>query len=209
VVWLAVNQILMMANRLVERRFLAHERLDLSVTAALLLNNSLGLLPVGLTLLAKNEASTWTTEPVRHGGWTLLGVSCALSVGIGWFSMSLQKQISATSMLVVTNMNKVLVIVYGIAVLREESSVGVVGGCTVALAGGLAYGYAALRLAARRKRAGGSGGTRIKDEVNKAEGLLPGGAAAAQRAEDEAGCVGYLDSEVDFCPAHAEETNPL
>lgn len=107
IVWLVVNQLLVVSGRLVERRFLAVEQLDLSVTGALLLNNSLGLLPVAIALFVRGEESTYATHVVAPRGYVLLGASCLLGLAIGWCGMSLQKQIPATSFIVLTNLNKV------------------------------------------------------------------------------------------------------
>ena len=53
-----------------------------------------------------------------------------VGVAIGWSAINAQFYVSATTMLVITNLNKVLVIAYGILVLGETSTPQAIAGCT-------------------------------------------------------------------------------
>jgi len=63
--------------------------------------------------------------------------------------------ISATTMLVVTNLNKFVVIAFGILFLGESRTWQAVLGCCAALGGGVWYAVARKNLAAKRAEAAG------------------------------------------------------
>jgi drug/metabolite transporter (DMT)-like permease len=63
----------------------------------------------------------------------------------------LQKQVTSTTMLIIINMNKFIVVLYGLSFRGEDHSTPVVIGSIIALLGGLWYGFAVSRLHDRRK----------------------------------------------------------
>ena len=82
------------------------------------------------------------------------GNSAAFTV-ISWAGLNAQMYISATTMLVVTNLNKFVVIAFGILFLGESRTWQAVLGCCAALGGGVWYAVARKNLAAKRAEAAG------------------------------------------------------
>ena len=131
-----------------------------------------------------NGRGYWQTalyDEVHVGvnGWVLLVATAICSMGLGWSALSLQKQISATSMIVVNNANKFVVILYGMIFLGESTRAPVVAGCCVAIIGSLLYGVASHRVKAETKHGGDSTSTSMEPTAK------PGFASA---------CVGCLDT---------------
>ena len=74
--------------------------------------------------------------------WIVLALSAVVGLAIGWAGINLQQYVSATSLLVLTNVNKVIVILIGILFLGDSASWASVLGAVVALGGGVCYGLA-------------------------------------------------------------------
>merc|ERR1719253_229587 len=53
VLWIVLNMFFAIAGRMLERRFLALEKLDVSITGTLFLNNIIGIVPVIITGIAQ------------------------------------------------------------------------------------------------------------------------------------------------------------
>ena len=108
VVLLVVNMILAMTDRLVQRRFIAVTPLDISKTGMVWLNNTIGILPQIGMLFVFNEPAQWSERlnAVQIPQWIAFGFSCALGIGIGWTAVNAQKYVSATTFMVVGNVNK-------------------------------------------------------------------------------------------------------
>jgi drug/metabolite transporter (DMT)-like permease len=110
-----LNMIAAVVERLMQRRLIVLEPVDLSKTAMLLLNNAFAIIPVAIavpfaptSLHGKpeyNEYNTWSR--LLFVDYFLLVLSCIIGVAIGWTALNAQSYLTATSMLVVTNMNKV------------------------------------------------------------------------------------------------------
>ena len=106
--------------------------------------------------------------------YILLIISGICGVAIGWTAMNAQQYVTATTMLLITNLNKVVVIIYGMIFLNEPDGPFAICGCLVALCGGVWYALARRNIA--KKEA-------AKKEAEKAsstnkEALLPGSSKA-------------------------------
>ena len=150
-----VNMLVASLERLMQRRLIAVKPVDISKMGMLGINNAVGMIYVSGFLLPPffPEWKEWPTVTVdkTYADWLLLFLSCVAGVAIGWSAINAQFYVSATTMLVITNLNKVLVIAYGILVLGETSTPQAIAGCTIALTGGLLYGQDRKRLAAKAK----------------------------------------------------------
>jgi drug/metabolite transporter (DMT)-like permease len=154
VCWIILNMFFAIAGRMLERKFLALEKLDISITGTLFLNNVIGIVPVVVVLLCQGEQKYYPKlGSVPFYGWGLLAVTCIIGVGIGWTGLLVQRQVSATAMLTITNMNKFCVILIAMALFGENSGAIVLVGCVIALSGGLWYGYANVRMKDLKKQA--------------------------------------------------------
>ena len=86
----------------------------------------------------------WGTVDMPKPGlyYALLGISGFCGVAIGWTSINAQQYVTATTMLLITNLNKVVVIIYGMIFLSEPDGPFAIGGCIIALGGGVYSGVA-------------------------------------------------------------------
>jgi len=71
-----------------------------------------------------------------------IALSCICAPCIGYMAIRAQRRISATSFLVITNLDKIIVVTFGILVLGEQYPPGSVVGAFIAVFGGLYYTWA-------------------------------------------------------------------
>ena len=154
-----INMVSAVGERIVERRLLAVDPVvDASKMALVLLTNLGGLFYVTFLLIPTQETSDWDSLMHTDEGaprpmyqYVLLGVSCVAGVAIGYAGINAQRHLTATSFLVVGNVNKFVVIFVGMAFMSEASSWQAVLGCIIAISGGVMYALARNRLADKLK----------------------------------------------------------
>jgi len=141
----------------VQRRLLAVTPVDISKNGLVLLNNGLAEIPTLALLFIVGEHQSWVKSFGHYGvgDVVLLLLSCVVGTVISWAGLNAQMYISATTMLVVTNLNKFVVIAFGILFLGESRTWQAVLGCCAALGGGVWYAVARKNLAAKRAEAAG------------------------------------------------------
>jgi len=144
------NMVAAVLERLVQRRLIAVEPVDLSKMVLVLINNSLAIPYVAILLLPTKEYAEWHTlkpSEVEHWtSWVFLAGSCVAGVCIGWAGVNAQYYLTATSFMVLGNLNKFIVIAVGMVAMGESSSWEAVLGCFVAITGGLFYAIARNKL---------------------------------------------------------------
>jgi len=152
-----LNLVVALFERLFQRRLIAIEPVDVSKTGMLFLNNAGAILPVSALLLIPGElhetdilADHWNAERTAMD-YVLLVVSCIAGVAIGWTAINAQQYVTATTMLVITNLNKVVVVIIGAVFLSEPHGPLAMTGISIALAGGVAYALARDNVAAKIK----------------------------------------------------------
>jgi len=154
-----INMVSAVGERIVERRLLAVDPVvDASKMALVLLTNLGGLFYVTFLLIPTQETSDWDSLMHTDEGaprpmyqYVLLLVSCVAGVAIGYAGINAQRHLTATSFLVVGNVNKFVVIFVGMAFMSEASSWQAVLGCIIAISGGVMYALARNRLADKIK----------------------------------------------------------
>ena len=105
---------------------------------------------MSLLLYGLGEYRVWARlRTASASDWALLLASCVNAVGISYAGINAQGYVSATTFMVLSNLNKFVVVGFGIVVLREASSWQAVTGCGMALLGGVWYAQA--RASATRK----------------------------------------------------------
>jgi len=121
--WILLNTGLACTERVLQRLMLSKDQapVDVSKTAASLLNNLFGMIPIIAVAFATHE-TTLVPATVAHmtrldGLWVFL--SCLVGVGISFTAIWTQSLISATSMLVLTNANKFVVIIIELFLMAE------------------------------------------------------------------------------------------
>ena len=145
-------------ERIMQRRLIAVEPVDLSKMVLVLINNTVAILPVALLLLPTKEYNNFHTlkwhDPEGPDSWTAymwLALSCVVGVCIGWAGVNAQFYLTATSFMVVGNVNKFIVIAVGMLAMGESSSWEAIVGCVIAITGGFGYGLARMNLNEQEK----------------------------------------------------------
>jgi len=134
------NMISAVLERLLQRKMIAVQPIDVSKTGMMLLNNACALVPMGLLLVFFGEHHKWhVLRQLSAFDWGLLFASCINAVGISYAGINVQGYVSATTFMVLSNLNKFVVIGFGIVALREASSWRAILGCMMALSGGIFY----------------------------------------------------------------------
>ena len=154
-----INMVSAVGERIVERRLLAIDPVvDASKLALVLLTNLGGLFWTSFLLIPTQEPSEWDSLVHTDEGavrptyqYVLLVISCIAGVAIGYAGINAQRHLTATSFLVVGNVNKFVVIFIGMAFMSEASSWQAVLGCVIAITGGVLYALARNLLADKVK----------------------------------------------------------
>lgn len=148
--WMGLNMVSAVLERLLQRKMIAVEPIDVSKGGMMLLNNAFALVPMGALCYYFGEHHRWAILRVGSGAdYALLIASCVNAVGISYSGINAQGYVSATTFMVLSNLNKFVVVGFGMLVLREASSWQAVTGVTLALLGGVWY--ARARAAAASK----------------------------------------------------------
>lgn len=158
-----LNLVIALFERLFQRKLIALEPVDVSKTGMLLLNNIGAILPVSALLLIPGTlhetdivGEHWNASRTPMD-YVLLVISCITGVAIGWTAINAQQYVTATTMLVITNLNKVVVVIIGAVFMAEPHGPLAMCGIALALAGGVGYALArnvvADRLKAEKKAA--------------------------------------------------------
>jgi len=146
---LVANMMFAITERLLCRRLTAVEPVKMSKSCMTFTSNAVGAIPIFVLILAFGEIYRWPTVLTKSfTDYLLLAASCILGVGLGWTSVAAQTYIQATTHMLLTNMNKILVMVFGILVLHETHTWTSILGASVSVSGGLWYAWARSRLSA-------------------------------------------------------------
>jgi len=145
--WVLLNNVLAVIERLLARLMLSKDQhpVDISMTGTTLLNNLFCVFPMLALAYWKGELST-VPDAMRNlppQGWILILASCVVGVGIGYCGVWAQSLISATSMLVLVNVNKFAIIfIEGVCLGTKQLSMLQTLGALTALTAGAFYGKA-------------------------------------------------------------------
>jgi len=155
---MVANMLFAITERLYQRKMIAVEPIDVSKTGMLLLNNGLSVLPTTLLFCIPpfEEYKTFDrfgTAYSNDNDYFMLFLSCVCGVAIGYTAINAQQYVTATTMLVVTNMNKIVVVIYGMVRLNEPTDAMAIGGVCIALSGGIWYAMVRTKLANQAKKA--------------------------------------------------------
>jgi solute carrier family 35 protein len=117
-----VNMVFAVLERIMQRHLMANNPVDLSKGMMMLLNNGIGLIPTLLLALLSGEHRQWSEKLIGMDGraFTFLLISCVNGLAISYAGIRLQHMVAATSFMVVTNVNKFAVILFGILTLGES-----------------------------------------------------------------------------------------
>lgn len=143
--WVLLNSAIAVVDRLLQRLLLSKEQcpVDISKAGITLINNLVGLLPVGLAIYASGEVSALPLALSKLTRWDqfFIGMSCVIGLAISYTSIWAQSLISATSFLVMINANKFVII--GIEAFGMHSKTLTplqIVGASLTILGGVLYG---------------------------------------------------------------------
>merc|ERR1719456_2140571 len=122
--WVLLNAIFAVGDRLLQRLMLAADQspVDISKTGVTLLNNVFGMVPMIPAVYLSGEHTEITDALAGLSGTALfwIVVSCAVGVGISYTGIWAQSMISATTFLVLVNVNKFAIIFLEVFVMKSK-----------------------------------------------------------------------------------------
>lgn len=144
--WIFANMLFAVADRLLQRMMLAKEQrpVDISLTGVTLISNFWGFVILIFFAWLKNEFAEISMVSSLSGLQIFFIVgSCIVGTGISFSGIWVQRLISATSFLVLVNMNKFGIIFIEAFIMGTKSltSLQMFGAC-VAITAGILYGQA-------------------------------------------------------------------
>merc|ERR1711988_1576615 len=151
IIFMIANMFIATTERLAQRYLMAENPVDMSDTGLMLYNNTVCALAMPLMMtLFKEWGKISDIAKVTPAGWGFIVWSCLCGACISYTAFRAQRRISATSFLVVVNMNKFVVVGYGILVLHEAYKPLAAVGRSLALLGGAYYSWDRSQLKKRK-----------------------------------------------------------
>merc|ERR1740138_1741621 len=149
-----LNMCLAITDRVAQRRLLTTECKGLSTETCVFLNNFVGMIPTVVMALATGEfAKVDAAKFFLSMTTVLLLLSGIIGTGICYFAIAVQREISATSFMVLQNIVRMAVVLVGVVVFLDPLGWPFqVVGLALSFAGALWYGKAQLDGAEELKR---------------------------------------------------------
>jgi len=141
-----------LVDRLVQTYYLKlSEDFTLSVPLCMLLNNTLGVVPMLVLAFASGEMPHWAAVVTQADSATWLWVVLSSGCGacLGYVGLKTQQLVSGTTVLVLQNFNKMLLLATSAAIMGNSMSPLSWLGCAISI--GSCCWYSALRLPAETK----------------------------------------------------------
>jgi len=132
---IGLNLIFAVLERLLQRHLLSQDPVDISKPGMMLLNNGIGLVPCGLLCSIYQEPAHWGAvgSAMTAGGACLVLISCLNGLAISYAGLQAQQLVTATTFMVLTNVNKFVVIGFGFVFLGDELSQRAFAGVFIAI----------------------------------------------------------------------------
>jgi hypothetical protein len=106
--YMALNMLSAILERILQRKMIAVEPIDVSKSGMMLLNNAVSLLPMGILLVYFGEHTKWARfRDLSLTDLALLLASCLNAIGISYAGINAQAYVTATTFMVLSNVNKV------------------------------------------------------------------------------------------------------
>merc|ERR1719197_2432534 len=150
-----LNMVLAIADRVAQRKLLTTSCKDLTTETCVLLNNLLGCIPTALMGYRLGEMKEFNSALWFQSSATLLLIlSGIIGSGICYFAIAVQREISATSFMVLQNSSRMCVVVAGIVIFGDRvDSLAKVVGLLLSFGGAIWYGRTQLDAAMAAKEA--------------------------------------------------------
>jgi len=147
-----LNMFIACTDRLIQRQLLTNHCKGLTSATCSILNNGFAMIPtIGMAMMTHEVATATTPENIAH--WSdpqtivLIVLSGFIGMGICYFGFECQREISATSFMVMQNVSKIAVVAVGVSVFGDPlSSVWAYLGLVMSISGSLAYGKAQMEM---------------------------------------------------------------
>jgi drug/metabolite transporter (DMT)-like permease len=150
-----VNCAFTIVDRLVQAHLLkGNKDFSISISMCMLLNNGLGIVPMLALAVATGEIAHWghSLTSADRNTWFLVVMSGLCGASLGFVGLRTQQLVSGTTVLVMQNFNKLLIISIGMGMFHEHLTPLSLVGCLISLLGCFVYGY--MRLPAEAKSKG-------------------------------------------------------
>jgi len=149
-----INALFCACDRLCQSNLLKSNGFGASISFCLLLNNLVGMVPILMLAVATGETQGWhhaltKSQPIT---WLWVSLSCCCGFCLGYLGLKTQRAVTATTSLMLQNIVKVLLIFVGVMCFGDVLDMPAMAGCSIAIVGGLWYGF--LRLPAETRSEG-------------------------------------------------------
>lgn len=141
------NCVITVMDRLLQRYFLSSSDFSVSLPLCMVVNNSMGILPMLAFAFIKGEMSTWkgaTQEATGHV-WFWVVMSGLVGCCLGYQGLRCQKVVTATTFLMLQNFVKIAVISVDVTLMQSTVAGLSLLGCAVSMAGSFWYGAEQIR----------------------------------------------------------------
>eukprot|EP00466_Bigelowiella_natans_P017089 jgi/Bigna1/51383/estExt_Genewise1.C_1880008 len=142
IVFMFANMFVGTSERLAQRFLMVENPVNMSDTGFMIYNNAVCALAMPVMMVVFGEFKmniTGTFTSMTPSGWAFVLWSCLCGLSISYVGFRAQRRISATSFLIIVNLNKILVVAFGIIVLGEVYNPFAAVGAFLALLGGAIY----------------------------------------------------------------------
>jgi len=159
--WIFANMLFAVADRLLQRMMLAKEQrpVDISLSGVTMISNAWGFVILLFVAWLKNEFEEVPPALSALSGLQVFWIvgSCVVGTGISFAGVWVQRLISATSFLVLVNMNKFGIIFIEAFIMGTKTLTPLqIFGAVVAISAGIFYGQARKNLEDMERNAKGS-----------------------------------------------------
>eukprot|EP00747_Dinoflagellata_sp_TGD_P163619 gnl/TRDRNA2_/TRDRNA2_182475_c0_seq1.p1 gnl/TRDRNA2_/TRDRNA2_182475_c0~~gnl/TRDRNA2_/TRDRNA2_182475_c0_seq1.p1 ORF type:complete len:478 (+),score=78.77 gnl/TRDRNA2_/TRDRNA2_182475_c0_seq1:59-1492(+) len=140
------NCVITVADRVLQRYFLASKDFTVSVPLCMAINNVVGVVPMFILAICLGEVPKWSETVLMASPrtWVWVVMSGLFGTCLGYLGLKCQKLVSATTFLMLQNFNKIALIVFGMMSMGDKMYGIPMAGCLVSMLGTLWYGYERL-----------------------------------------------------------------
>lgn len=144
--FLLLNCVFTCADKLIQRHLLHDKDFTMSLSLCMVMNNTVGMVAMLVLAAMMGDFSLWKSSMVNATpmDWLLVIQSGMMGCCLGYLGLKLQKIVSATSVLVLQNLNKIMVIGLSMMFMGEAFTRMQMFGCLVSFLG--CAGFCYLRL---------------------------------------------------------------
>jgi len=142
-----LNDALMVFDKLLQRHLLQSLDFSVSLPLCMLLNNTVGILPILLVACVMGEFHQWpgAVMEASWAAWAKVLLSGMLGCSLGYLALQVQQLVTATTFLVLQNFSKVLVVCLGVLIFGDPISGISAVGCALSIMGSAWYSYVQVR----------------------------------------------------------------